>query len=192
MVTTCDVLVVGAGPGGGSAALHAARLGLNVVVIEDHNEIGTPVHCGECISDIALSILDLTLPDEVISKRVHGIRVIFPDGTQKRLTEHGYVLEKHLFEQWLVDQSVELGASLFLGHKLQSMERIEENGKFLGHFCDGKGDQFPINAKIVIDASGVAGICSKILELNERPKVIAGMQYEMLEVPTDDYLDFYI
>ena len=41
MVTTCDVLVVGAGPGGGSAALHAARLGLNVVVIEDHNEIGT-------------------------------------------------------------------------------------------------------------------------------------------------------
>ena len=192
MVTTCDVLVVGAGPGGGSAALHAARLGLNVVVIEDHNEIGTPVHCGECISDIALSNLDLTLPDEVISKRVHGIRVIFPDGTQKRLTEHGYVLEKHLFEQWLVDQSVELGASLFLGHKLQSMERIEENGKFMGHFCDGKGDQFPISAKIVIDASGVAGVCSKILELNERPKVIAGMQYEMLEVPTDDYLDFYI
>ena len=192
MVTTCDVLVVGAGPGGGSAALHASRLGLNVVVIEDHNKIGTPVHCGECISDVALSNLDLTLPDEVISKRVQGIRVIFPDGTQKRLTEHGYVLEKHLFEQWLVDQSVELGASLFLGHKLQRMERIEENGKFMGHLCDGKGDQFPINAKIVIDASGVAGICSKILELNERPKVIAGMQYEMLDVPTDDYLDFYI
>ena len=192
MATTCDVLVVGAGPGGGSAALHAARLGLNVVVIEDHNEIGTPVHCGECISDIALSNLNLTLPDEVISKRVHGIRVIFPDGTQKRLTEHGYVLEKHLFEQWLIDQSIELGASLFLGHKLQSMERLEENGKFMGHICHGKGDQFPINAKIVIDASGVAGICSKILQLNERPKVIAGMQYEMLEVPTDDYLDFYI
>ena len=192
MATSCDVLVVGAGPGGGSAALHAARLGLSVVVIEDHKEIGTPVHCGECISDIALSNLDLTLPDKVISKRVQGIRVIFPDGTEKRLTEHGYVLEKHLFEQWLVEQSVELGARLFLGHKLQSMERIEENGKFMGHICQGKGDEFPINAKIVIDASGVTGVCSKILELNERPKVIAGMQYEMLEVPTDDYLDFYI
>ena len=72
------------------------------------------------------------------------------------------------------------------------MERLEENGKFMGHICHGKGDHFPINAKIVIDASGVAGICSKILQLNERPKVIAGMQYEMLEVPTDDYLDFYI
>jgi len=192
MATTCDVLVVGAGPGGGSAALHASRLGLDVMVIEDHNEIGTPVHCGECISDVAVSNLDLELPIEVISKRVHGIRVIFPDGTKKCLTEKGYVLEKHLFEQWLMEQAVDFGAKFFPDNKLQTMERIEEDGRFVGHLCNGKGDAFPIRARIVIDASGVAGVCSKILELNERPKVIAGMQYEMLEVPTDDYLDFYI
>ena len=65
MGAICDVLVVGAGPGGGSAALHAARLGLDVIVIEDHKEIGTPVHCGECISDIALSNLDLRPNDDV-------------------------------------------------------------------------------------------------------------------------------
>ena len=99
MATECDVLVVGAGPGGGSAALHAARSGLSVILIEDHKEIGTPVHCGECLSDVAIANLELQLPDSVISKRVEGIRVIFPDGTEKRLSESGYVLEKHLFEQ---------------------------------------------------------------------------------------------
>ena len=52
-VTTCDVLVIGAGPGGGNAALHSARAGLSTILIEDHDEIGTPVHCGECISDVA-------------------------------------------------------------------------------------------------------------------------------------------
>jgi digeranylgeranylglycerophospholipid reductase len=31
-----------------------------------------------------------------------------------------------------------------------------------------------------------------MLDLNPRPQVIAGMQYEMLEVPNDGYLDFYI
>ncbi len=97
MATECDVLVVGAGPGGGSAALHAARSGLSVILIEDHKEIGTPVHCGECLSDVAIANLDLQLPDSVISKRVEGIRVIFPDGTETRLSESGYVLEKHLF-----------------------------------------------------------------------------------------------
>jgi digeranylgeranylglycerophospholipid reductase len=192
MATACDVLVIGAGPGGGAAALHSARAGLSVMLIEDHAEIGTPVHCGECLSDLAVENLELDLPESVISKRVDGIRVLFPDGTAKLLSEPGYVLEKHLFEQWIAAEAVEAGATLHLGHKLQSMEKIITDGTFKGWRCEGKGDSFPIEAKIVIDASGVAGVCSKLLKLNERPKVIAGIQYEMLEVPSDGYLDFYI
>ena len=192
MAAECDVLVIGAGPGGGAAALHAARAGLSVILIEDHAEIGTPVHCGECLSDLAVANLELNLPDSVVSLRVEGIRVIFPDGTQKHLSEPGYVLEKHLFEQWIADEAVAEGASLNLGHKLTGMTRIESDGKFKGWMCEGKGDSFPISAKILIDASGVAGVCSKLIKLNERPKVIAGIQYEMHDVPNDGYLDFYI
>ena len=193
-----DVLVVGAGPGGGNAALQCARKGLKTMIIEDHDEIGTPVHCGECISDEAIANLKLDLPKEVISKRVNGIRVIFPDGTSKQLTETGYVLEKHLFEQWIADSAVKEGARLALKHKLTSIERIEDNGTFVGWKCDGKGEMFPIKSKIVIDASGVAAVCSKFVKpdgvkpLNEKGKVVAGMQYELADVPTDGYLDFYI
>ncbi len=192
MAAECDVLVIGAGPGGGAAALHAARAGLSVILIEDHSEIGTPVHCGECLSDLAVANLELELPDSVISLHVDGIRVIFPDGTKKLLSEPGYVLEKHLFEQWIADEAVSEGANLNLSHKLTGMTRIESDGKFEGWMCEGKGDTFPITAKILIDASGVAGVCSKLTKLNERPKVIAGIQYEMHDVPTDGYLDFYI
>jgi digeranylgeranylglycerophospholipid reductase len=168
------------------------------MLIEDHSAIGTPVHCGECISDLACDNLNLDLPEHVISKRVHGIRVIFPDGTEKCLTEEGYVLEKHLFERWIADKAVEAGASMHLSHKLSSMDRVEEDGRFVGWKCDGKGEQFPIQAKVVIDASGVAAVCSKAVNidedtpLNTMGEVIAGMQYELLEVPTDGYLDFYI
>jgi digeranylgeranylglycerophospholipid reductase len=168
------------------------------MLIEDHSAIGTPVHCGECISDLACDNLNLDLPEHVISKRVHGIRVIFPDGTEKCLTEEGYVLEKHLFERWIADKAVEAGASMHLSHKLSSMDRVEEDGRFVGWKCDGKGEQFPIQAKVVIDASGVAAVCSKAVNidedtpLNTMGKVVAGMQYELLEVPTDGYLDFYI
>ncbi len=197
-VSMCDVLVIGAGPGGGNAALQCARQGLSTMLIEDHSAIGTPVHCGECISDLACDNLNLDLPEHVISKRVHGIRVIFPDGTEKCLTEEGYVLEKHLFERWIADKAVEAGASMHLSHKLSSMDRVEEDGRFVGWKCDGKGERFPIQAKVVIDASGVAAVCSKAVNidedtpLNTMGKVVAGMQYELLEVPTDGYLDFYI
>ena len=197
-MSVCDVLVIGAGPGGGNAALQCARRGLSTMLIEDHSAIGTPVHCGECISDLACDNLNLDIPEHVISKRVHGIRVIFPDGTEKCLTEEGYVLEKHLFERWIADKAVEAGASMHLSHKLSSMDRVEENGRFVGWKCDGKGERFPIQAKVVIDASGVAAVCSKVVNidedtpLNTMGKVVAGMQYELLEVPTDGYLDFYI
>ena len=197
-MSMCDVLVIGAGPGGGNAALQCARQGLSTMLIEDHSAIGTPVHCGECISDLACDNLNLDLPEHVISKRVHGIRVIFPDGTEKCLTEEGYVLEKHLFERWIAEKAVEAGASMHLSHKLSSMDRVEEDGRFVGWKCDGKGEQFPIQAKVVIDASGVAAVCSKVVNidedtpLNTMGKVVAGMQYELLEVPTDGYLDFYI
>ena len=119
-----DVLVIGAGPGGGSAALHAARAGLSTLIVEADPEVGTPVHCGECLSELAVENLELQIPDHVKALDVKGIRVIFPDGTEKLLTEKGYVLEKHLFEQWLCDEAIAQGAELRLGHRVNSMERI--------------------------------------------------------------------
>ena len=54
-----------------------------MILVEDHSEIGTPVHCGECLSLLATQNLGLEIPDEVISLDCKGIRVIFPDGTEK-------------------------------------------------------------------------------------------------------------
>ena len=187
------MVVIGAGPGGGSAALHSARLGLKTMILEADPEVGTPVHCGECLSQLAVDNLDLELPEEVIALHVKGIRVIFPDHTDKKLTEPGYVLEKHLFERWLSDEACNVGASLHLQHKVTSMERkYNDKNEFSNWIIDGKGDQFPIQCKAVIDASGVSGAASKILDMGTEVEVIAGFQYEMHDVENDGYLDFYL
>jgi digeranylgeranylglycerophospholipid reductase len=192
-MATCDVLIIGAGPGGGSAALHTARAGLSTMIVEADPEVGVPVHCGECLSQLAIDNLDLDLPEDVVALECKGIRVIFPDGTAKLLTEKGYVLEKHLFEQWLADEAVKEGASLHLSHRVTSMERIfNSENKFSNWKIDGRGNEFPIECKAVIDASGVTGAASKILDMGTEVEVIAGFQYEMTDVPNDGYLDFYL
>ena len=143
-----DVLVIGAGPGGGSAAIHCSRAGLQTIVVEADPAVGVPVHCGECLSDLAVQNLGLEIPDHVKALDVKGIRVIFPDSTEKLLTEPGYVLEKHLFEQWLMDEASALGAKLHLGHKKTSMERIyNSENQFSNWKIDGKGENFPIYTK---------------------------------------------
>ena len=49
MTIECDVLVVGGGPAGCSAARAAAMKGLKTILIEEHEEIGSPVQCAEGI-----------------------------------------------------------------------------------------------------------------------------------------------
>ena len=105
--------------------------------------------------------LDLQIPDHVKALDVKGIRVIFPGGENKLLTEPGYVLEKHLFEQWLMDEATSLGAELFLNHRVTSMKRIfNSENQFSNWIIEGKGNEFPIECSAVIDASGVSGAAS--------------------------------
>ncbi len=180
-----DVVVVGAGPAGGSASLHCARRGLKTLIIEEHEKVGEPVHCGECLSLYAVRNTGIMPPESVISEHVKGVRVIFPDGTASALNEEGFVLEKHLFEQWLAGEAVDAGAQLRLGTRLEDLKR--ENG-----IWGIKTTKADLKAKIIIDASGVASVVSRKLGLNERFRTVTGIQYELRDIPREGYLDFYI
>ncbi len=181
-----DVLIVGAGPAGGTCAFNSAKLGLKTLLIEEHKTIGEPVHCGECLSDLALNNLGLKLPNSVVALPVKGVRVIFPNNKSTYVNEKGYVLEKHLFEQWIAKIAEKEGAKIELDTPLIDLKR--ENNEWIVSSKEGK--QF--KAKILIDASGVSQIVSRKLELNEKGKIVTGIQYELKDIPTDGYLDFYI
>ena len=66
------------------------------------------------------------------------------------------------------------------------MERIyHSENQFSNWKIDVKVENFPIYCKAVIDASGVAGSSSKLLDMGTEVEVIAGFQYEMTDVKND-------
>ena len=180
-----DIAVIGAGPGGNFAALTAAKAGRSVVVLEEHEAIGQPVHCGECLSLLACQRLGLQLPEEAVSREVKGIRLVFPDKTTSFINEPGYSLEKEKFEQYLSLEATKAGAAYKLKNRVTSLER-EEGG---WHITTTNGEYF---AMLLIDASGVAGAASRLLKLNEPPKTVVGLQYELTPIDFDGFIDFFL
>jgi len=73
MAIECDVLVVGGGPAGLSAARAAARRGLKTIVIEEHEEIGVPVQCAEAVGEYLFPYLSFKIPTEQLIWKIKGM-----------------------------------------------------------------------------------------------------------------------
>jgi digeranylgeranylglycerophospholipid reductase len=75
-----DVVVVGAGPAGCVAARSAASKGVRVVLLEEHCEIGSPVHCAEGLSLNGIRDAGVEPVEPVVSQRISRARVFAPKG----------------------------------------------------------------------------------------------------------------
>ena len=55
----CDVVVIGAGPTGCYSACELARAGYDVLLLEEHEQVGEPQHCTGVIGLEAFEEFDL-------------------------------------------------------------------------------------------------------------------------------------
>ncbi len=180
-----DVAIIGAGPAGTYAAYAAAKRGLGVAVFEEHEKIGEPVHCGECLSLLAAQRLGLELPPEAVSQEMKGIRVVWPNRSHSYIEEPGFSLEKEKFEWFLGRLGQEAGAAYKMKHRVTALKR--EAG--IWNISTTQGEY---SAKIMLDASGVAGVSSKLLNLNPAPKTVVGLQYELAPIESNGFIDFFL
>ena len=195
-----DVLVVGAGPTGSTAAKYAALGGADVLLIEKRSEIGTPVRCGEGVAKRWLEEIGLAPSREFICHEVDGARIIAPDGTTLVLDETragnecGYILERDLFDRFLAREAAKAGAEIMI--KTSAVALLREDGRVIGARCEHMGDTFDVRADVVIGADGFESQVGRWagLETHLRTRDIdACLQYTLVGVEGDPRLnDFYL
>ena len=108
-----DLIVVGAGPAGSSAALTAAEAGISVLLLEEHSEIGAPLACAEGLSrSTILGYLDVR--PEWIAQRLSGSIIRDPEGEEFTIEypNVGWVLDRKKFDPGLARMAVEKGVIL--------------------------------------------------------------------------------
>jgi len=141
----CDILIVGSGPAGSSAAIAASRGGLRVLVVETRKVIGRPVRCAEYIP--APLVREVKLGHDFIVQAANKMRTILPDGEVQETRAPGYIINRDIFDQGLARKAEERGAEIWLSSKAVSIDKegIEVHRK------DGIQK---VKAKFIIGADG--------------------------------------
>ena len=118
---SADVVVVGAGPAGSSAAYHLAACGLDVILVERH-ELGRDKVCGDGLTPSAVRELVRMGVDTSTWQRNRGLRVIggghrlhIPWPEQASLPSYGLARRRAELDRDLAEHAAAAGARLLTG-----------------------------------------------------------------------------
>jgi digeranylgeranylglycerophospholipid reductase len=131
---THDVIVVGAGPAGNYAAYCLARLGYDVLVLEEHQRVGEPVNCSGLIGAEAFERYDL--PRRSILRAFDRARFISPGGCEAVVSAHrtvAYVVDRGEFDRSLAEQAQAAGAT----YRLAQLPRFRNRRAEISRGCGG-------------------------------------------------------
>lgn len=104
-----DVIIIGAGPAGSSAAREIAQDGWRVALLERGAYAGQRTVCGGGIEGEDAE--EINLPEHLIHKRITRREHHYPWGITTVTTPHVTTMRREL-DRWLADTAVEAGAKL--------------------------------------------------------------------------------
>jgi len=157
-----DVLIVGAGPGGSTAAYHLARHGIDVVVVEKATFPREKV-CGDGLTPravVQLRRMGVDTEDPRFERhrglRIYSrrVRLELPWPELDGFPSYGLVMTRSELDELLARQAERAGARLMEGTEARGP--MVEDGWIVGAEIDRDGEPVEVRARFVIAADGAS------------------------------------
>ena len=195
-----DVIVVGAGPAGSTAAYSAAAAGASVLVIDRRRELGVPVQCGEALAEDVLKELRIEPDPRWAVCRTNAVKIVSPSGIEVRIAERsvtgkvGYILDRKVFDKFLAMRAAREGAEILVNTYVNGL--ITENGHPAGVRTTGAWGKGEFRGKVIIAADGVGSRIGRWVGIKTALKledIESGIQFQMVGVKPEDtsLMEFY-
>lgn len=199
MTERYDLVIVGAGPGGSSAAYHSARTGLNVLLL-DRQEFPRDKPCGDGLMPHAASEIALMGLGDWLAEAPHGRFSGFTIYTQTaRIRQdvsptlhgpHGYVIRREETDLKLLERAREAGAEFRGGVRATELLRSAA-GSVTGVEVVENGQTVQFEAPLVVAADGVGGFAAEGMKSHQN--AVARRQYfKGVDGPDKEHLHIFI
>ncbi|GAA1039227.1 geranylgeranyl reductase family protein [Virgisporangium ochraceum] len=202
-MTDADVIVVGAGPAGSTAAYHLARHGLRVLVLEK-SQFPREKVCGDGLTPRAVKQLikmgiDTSakgwLPNKGLRVIGGGVRLELDWPDLAAFPGYGLTRTRLDFDQLLADRAVEMGAILKTGHTVTG-PILDDDGRVVGVKATENGEPLEFRAPVTLACDGVSARLALAMGLSkrdDRPMGVAVRQYFHSPARHDDeYMESWL
>jgi len=179
-----DVIVIGGGPAGGLAARQLARKGLSVLLLEEHSEVGRPVHCAGLIGIDGLRGAGVLPKPSVVVGKVSRSVFHAPSGSVlvfDKGAPHAYVVHRDLLDQQIVHEAQAAGAEIQLNCRVLRCHPEPGGIRVMTQYSSSSMEY---RAQVVVDAEGVGGRLARENGLSgpRAHYVLRALQYEVSNV----------
>lgn len=159
-----DVLIIGLGPAGASAATRAAQAGARVLAIDRKQTVGLPVQCAEFLPRPMGAYAQAA---GVHMQNIAGMRTRLPSGVTAQNDFAGLMIDRAAFDQALAHQAQVQGAQLLTGSALQALDSTRCRA-----YANLVSDQIEIEYKILIAADGPKSRVATCVGLKQLESVV--------------------
>jgi geranylgeranyl reductase family protein len=181
MTESYDIVVIGAGPAGSTAAQAAAQRGAKVFLIDRRQRIGIPVQCAEFVPQSISRHASFSSASVV--QMVEKMVTHLPDGTSYEMKSPGYMLDRSLFDKERVASAALAGAKISIETKAVGLSAE-------GLAVERGSEKEVIRSKIFIGADGVHSAIARFVG-QPSLKTIVALQYEVVMPEPQNQVDAY-
>jgi geranylgeranyl reductase len=164
-----DVVVVGGGPAGATAAAELAQAGRSVLLLDRNGRIKP---CGGAIPTKLIEEFDI--PPHLLKARIGSARVFAPSGRGVDMRiDHGFVgmVDRDVFDPWLRARASEKGATMLAG-TFESADR-DDDGLLVVTVRRADGRTQAIGCRLVVGADGAnSAVRRHLFRKEDRPPYV--------------------